>query len=220
MTETDDDHARLAHLARVVTRQARYLAQTDARLFNPALSAADILDLPRKPDLAERVDAFVARLGRLQDTLAGVLLPRLLALNQEQLGTVLDNLNRAERLEWIRSAADWVELRRLRNRMAHEYVEDAQQLADVLNAAHVAMADLVAAAAKMEGLVMQVAHGLRVRSRSCRKPGFGGGTGAQHARPALGLLSGHAPLSSGGTWCRAWTHRDHTGRPRSLSHRR
>ena len=120
MTEPDEDRARLAHLARVVTREARYLAQTDARLFNPALAAADILDLPRNPDLAERVDAFVARLGRLQDTLAGVLLPRLLALNQEQLGTVLDNLNRAERLEWIRSALDWVELRRLRNRMVHE----------------------------------------------------------------------------------------------------
>ena len=156
MTETDDDHARLAHLARVVTRQARYLAQTDARLFNPALSAADILDLPRKPDLAERVDAFVARLGRLQDTLAGVLLPRLLALNQEQLGTVLDNLNRAERLEWIRSAADWVELRRLRNRMVHEYVEDAQQLADALNAAHAAIPDIVAAAAKLADLAAQL----------------------------------------------------------------
>ena len=158
MTEPDVDRARLAHLARVVTREARYLAQTDARLFNPALSAADILDLPRNPDLAERVDAFVARLGRLQDTLAGVLLPRLLALNQEQLGTVLDNLNRAERLEWIRSAAVWVELRRLRNRMVHDYVEDAQQLADALNAAHGAMADLVAAAAKMAELALQVAQ--------------------------------------------------------------
>ena len=103
---------------------------------------------PSWPDLA--------RLGRLQDTLAGVLLPRLLVLNQEHLGTVLDNLNRAERLEWIRSAADWVELRRLRNRMVHEYVEDAQQLADALNAAHAAIPDIVAAAAKLADLAAQL----------------------------------------------------------------
>ena len=113
------------------------------------MAAEDIDRLPLDPDLAERVDAFVARFGRLQYTLAGALLPRLLESQLEPLGSVLDNLNRAERRGWIRSSADWAELRTLRNRMVHEYVRDRQQLVDALNAAHSGVADLVNAAALM-----------------------------------------------------------------------
>lgn len=113
------------------------------------MAAEDIDRLPLDPDLAERVDAFVARFGRLQDTLAGALLPRLLESQLEPLRSVLDNLNRAERRGWIRSSADWAELRTLRNRMVHEYVRDRQQLVDALNAAHSGVADLVNAAALM-----------------------------------------------------------------------
>ena len=108
-----------------------------------------MLTLAANPDLAERVDAFVARFGRLQDTLAGGLLPRLLEAMLEPVGSTLDNLYRAERLGWVRSASDWAELRLLRNRMIHEYVEDPAELADALQAAHRATADLTAAAAAM-----------------------------------------------------------------------
>lgn len=83
----------------------------------------------------------------MQDTLAGALLPRLLDALLEPVGSVLDNLNRAERLGWIRSASDWAAVRVLRNRMVHEYVRDAQELVDALQAAHGAVRDLTAAAA-------------------------------------------------------------------------
>jgi hypothetical protein len=95
------------------------------------------------------VDAFVARFGRLQDTLAGGLLPRLLQALLEPVGSVLDNLSRAERLGWLRSASDWAELRLLRNRMVHEYVREPQELVDALQAAHRGVADLNAAAMAM-----------------------------------------------------------------------
>jgi hypothetical protein len=75
------------------------------------------------------------------------LLPRLLEALLEPVGSVLDNLNRAERMGWIRSASEWAELRLLRNRMVHEYVREAQELVDALQAAHSAVADLTAAAA-------------------------------------------------------------------------
>lgn len=143
---------RLRFLADVVTREAQYLAQTDQRLFGAGFGIADVASLPSTPDLAERVDAFVARFGRLQDTLAGALLPRLLEVSLEPVGSVLDNLNRAERLGWIRSASSWAELRLLRNRMVHEYVRDAQELVDALHAAHGAVADLTNAAAAMSAL--------------------------------------------------------------------
>ena len=142
-------HERLRFLAAVVTRESHYLAQTDQRLFARSFGAAEVLTLAANPDLAERVDAFVARFGRLQDTLAGGLLPRLLEAMLEPVGSTLDNLYRAERLGWVRSASDWAELRLLRNRMIHEYVEDPAELADALQAAHRATADLTAAAAAM-----------------------------------------------------------------------
>jgi hypothetical protein len=67
----------------------------------------------------------------------------------EPVGSVRDNLNRAERLGWIRSAEDWAELRLLRHRMVHEYVCDAQELVDALRAAHEGVGDLVAAAGNL-----------------------------------------------------------------------
>lgn len=137
---------RLLFLADVVSKEADYLLLTDRRLFVRSFTVDQVRGLRREPDLAERVDAFVARFGRLQDTLANALLPRLLEQSLEPVGTVLDNLNRAERLGWIRSAADWAQLRLLRHRMVHEYVREPQQLADALNAAHSGVADLLAAA--------------------------------------------------------------------------
>ena len=71
----------------------------------------------------------------------------------EPTGSVLDNLNRAEKLGWVSSAADWAALRLLRNRMVHEYVSDAAVLADALNAAHAGVPDLVAAASAMAARV-------------------------------------------------------------------
>jgi hypothetical protein len=137
---------RLRFLADVVSREAQYLAQTDQRLFGAGFGMAEASNLPNNPELGERVDAFVARFGRLQDTLAGALVPRLLEMLLEPVGSVLDNLNRAERLGWIRSASEWAELRLLRNRMVHEYVRDLQELVDALQAAHSGVADLTAAA--------------------------------------------------------------------------
>lgn len=144
-----DLRERLLFLADVVGREASYLSQTNGRLFAKAFGLAEVSSLPSTPDLAERVDAFVSRFGRLQDTLAGALLPRLLEALLEPVGSVLDNLNRAERLGWIRSASDWAELRLLRNHMIHEYVRDAQELVDALQAAHRGVPDLTAAASAM-----------------------------------------------------------------------
>jgi hypothetical protein len=149
MTALDAAGLRLRFLADVVEREAQYLSQTDGRLFSADFGLAQVARLPADPDLAERVDAFVARFSRLQDTLGAALLPRLLEASLEPVGTVLDNLNRAERLGWVRSAPDWAELRALRNRMVHEYVREPQDLVDALNAAHVGVADLVSAAQTM-----------------------------------------------------------------------
>lgn len=127
---------RLWALARVVRREAEYLKQTDGRLFEQAFDLERARALPITPELAERVDAFVARFGRLQDTLADKLLPALLRQLAEPVRSAVENLDRAEKLGLLESADLWLETRRLRNRMIHEYVEDPAELAQGLTAGH------------------------------------------------------------------------------------
>ncbi len=146
---TDDGLVRLTYLCEVVALEARYLLQTDARLFTQAMDESRAATFSEDPDLAERVDAFAARFGRLQDTVGDKLLPALLKQSAEPLGSVLDNLIRAERLGWLDSADDWIEARRLRNEMIHEYVRSAARLAAGLRAAHDRVPMLVACAAAL-----------------------------------------------------------------------
>lgn len=146
---TRPEAARLRFLARVVAREVAYLVDTDARLFAAPLTADDVATLPSRPELSERIDAFVARLSRLQDGTADKLLPALLTALGESPGPTIDNLNRAERLGWLESAAAWMTARRLRNRLIHEYVEDATVLLDALRAAHEATPSLAALARRL-----------------------------------------------------------------------
>lgn len=64
------------------------------------------------------------------------LLPALLAQLAEPVGSAIDNLERAERLGFVASADLWLQARRLRNRMVHEYVRDPAALAAALEAGH------------------------------------------------------------------------------------
>ena len=57
-----------------------------------------------------------------------------------------DNLDRAERLGLIPSADLWLGLRRLRNQMVHEYIEDPSVLSNALNTAHTHLTVLTDAA--------------------------------------------------------------------------
>lgn len=140
---------KLRFLADTVLAESEHLQTTDGRLFIEAMTPERATSLRTDIDLAERTDAFVARFGRLQDTLADKLLPALLEWLAEPVGAAIDNLNKAERLGWIRSVEAWIEVRRLRNRMIHEYVRDPAELASALMAAHAAVPLLADAAAAM-----------------------------------------------------------------------
>ena len=96
--------------------EADLLALTDGRLFALPMDARRAATLRQHVDLGERVDAFVARFGRLQDTLGDKLLPEILVWLGEPLGPAIDNVARAERLGWIADGQSWLEARQLRNR--------------------------------------------------------------------------------------------------------
>jgi len=92
--------------------------------------------LPDNPELGERVEAFVARFGRVQDALGNKLIPTYLAASGETPATFIENLDRAERLGLIADAQKWMDISQLRNQMVHEYVSNPVALASALNAAH------------------------------------------------------------------------------------
>jgi hypothetical protein len=60
-----EELARLRALLDVAARELGYLKRCDARLFAEPLTSERIATLPENDDFAERVDAFVARFGRL-----------------------------------------------------------------------------------------------------------------------------------------------------------
>lgn len=146
MKVTPAQSARLEFLARVTDKECRHLLDTDGRLFGNLFTIEDAEKIEADPILAERLDAFVTRFGRLQDTVGDKLLPALLNALAEQTGAAIDNLDKAEKLGLIESADAWMEMRRLRNQMVHEYIEDLAVLTSALRNGHAFVPALVAAA--------------------------------------------------------------------------
>lgn len=148
-------------------KELNHLRTTANRLraLAPDLAWAESLEIDVAK--AEMLDAFVARFGRLQDTLGDKLLPSLLRASQERIGTQLDNLLRAEKLGWIDSAEGWIALRTLRNRLVHEYVSSAS---DLLQATLAAL-DGVAALADVQIRLRDYAQGYADRRPQPPTPG-------------------------------------------------
>jgi hypothetical protein len=126
---------RLTHLLKVAEKEVKYLQQTTQRLSVEEINANWVGQLDEQPELAERIDAFVARFGHLQDNLGDKLMPELLRQMLETPKAAIDNLNKMEKLGLLSSMLDWIEARNLRNRLVHEYVDDNQEFAEAVNRA-------------------------------------------------------------------------------------
>jgi len=140
---------RLHFLVRVVGKESQHLMATDRRLFDTGFTIEKVAQLEYESELAERVEAFVSRFGRLQDTLGDKLLPALLGALGEKTFAAIDNLDRAESLGFISSVDVWMTMRSLRNQMVHEYIEDVDVLFSALQAGHGFVSELVASTESM-----------------------------------------------------------------------
>lgn len=88
--------------------------------------------------LKERVSAFVARFGRMQDYFSDKLLKAWVESVGEEPGVALENFAVAERAGLLPAGVSsqmMVGFRKLRNALVHDYFDDAQELADNLNRA-------------------------------------------------------------------------------------
>jgi len=69
----------------------------------------------------ERFEALTARFARLSDIMIQKVFRTLDAIDLEDRGTVRDRINRAEKRGIIESADEFIEIRMVRNEIAHEY---------------------------------------------------------------------------------------------------
>lgn len=118
----------------IVEREGRHLHYSWLTLFDRQvpISAAWVESLETFPEDAIRLEAFVSRFSRMQDTVADKLIPRWLQSLAEPLGSHIENLNRAERLGVLASTEQWLAARKLRNQLVHEYMQDASAFAEAL----------------------------------------------------------------------------------------
>ncbi|MDD5383774.1 MAG: hypothetical protein PHG89_02690 [Gallionella sp.] len=116
----------------IVAREGKHLSYSWNSLFSQTIEAEWVRNLEQDPGCAERLEAFVSRFGRMQDTMADKLLPRWLLALAEVPGSQIETLNRAERLGVLASTERWLEARNLRNRLVHEYITDPARFAEDL----------------------------------------------------------------------------------------
>ncbi len=121
------EHAESALLALDLARkEAAHLQYTHRTLFAQPIDAAWVRQLATRDDLAEKIDAFVSRFGRLQDHIGEKLIPRFAALLGEAPKSILDILAYAEKMQWVESAEVFIDARKLRNLLVHEYMSDTR----------------------------------------------------------------------------------------------
>jgi len=116
----------------IVYREGKHLAYSWGRLYSEPIDVEWTEKLETRPELAERLEAYLSRFGRMQDTMGGKLLPRWLTVLAEVPGSQIETLNRAERLDVLESAEQWLAARYLRNRLIHEYMEQAERFTEDL----------------------------------------------------------------------------------------
>lgn len=90
------------------------------------------------------LDQFILRFGKLQDAMGSRLFPAILRFLNEPFEDrpLLDKLGRLEKLGYMNDAGRWPMLRTLRNNFAHDYPDDPDKNAAVLNLALAAALEL------------------------------------------------------------------------------
>jgi len=131
-------------------REAAHLRYSHRTLFAEPIGREWVEALAQREDLAEKIDAFVSRFGRLQDHIGDKLLPAFARLLGEQPKSLLDVLAFAERMGWVADAEEFVGTRKLRNLLVHEYMIESELFLDALLMARVASESLFLIIANLE----------------------------------------------------------------------
>lgn len=137
MTALAPERERLTRLLRLVEREDVHLRAVRHRLLGDdcSLDAGRVSALLSDDAGIDRLESFGAKFARMQDTVIDKLIPALLLAAGEPVMAAIDNLGRMERLGLVSAAEPWFAMRRLRNRLVHEYIDQPGDLAVALERA-------------------------------------------------------------------------------------
>ncbi|MGI9212147.1 MAG: hypothetical protein ACR2HF_06705 [Methylococcaceae bacterium] len=136
MQEPDILRKKITFLSQVAQKEHKHLLYSQAQVFAESFTQQKADTLLEDEAFAADLEAFTSRFCRFQDTLGDKLFPAWLELVGEKQKTFLDNLFRLEKLEVIASAEGWLQIRSLRNKMVHEYINSTVLLTDAVNQAN------------------------------------------------------------------------------------
>lgn len=117
------------------------------------VEAGWVPSLEQDAALEEMTEVFAVKFNRIQDMLGDKLLPRLLSWLGEKPAPFIDTLRRAEKLDFVQSADDWLLAREPRNKLVHEYVADPQEFAAALNTVCRLGTDLIESCSRVKDYV-------------------------------------------------------------------
>lgn len=104
----------LVHLEQAATHLAYSLGRTQSIIHQESWM----------PDELERLESLSSRFARLSDILTQKMMRLIDELELTPDGTLLDRIQRAEKRGWVESASHLLQIRELRNLIAHEYAAD------------------------------------------------------------------------------------------------
>lgn len=97
------------------------------------LSECDFEDVEK----LKTIDSFILRFVKIQDRMGEKLFPALLETLGEYKSnmSLIDVLHRLEKLELINSSDEWIDYRKLRNSLTHEYPNNRKEIAETIKLA-------------------------------------------------------------------------------------
>ena len=149
--------ARLHQVLTLVKKEVVHLQAVKDRMFDgrSELTVELLAAKLDQPTGIDTLESYGAKFSRLQDTITDKLLPLFLKLSGEKPGTVIENLNKAERLGLIDDVNVWLAARLLRNKLVHEYIEDPAEIVAALNQSCVFIDSLLKTAGAFETYIKE-----------------------------------------------------------------
>lgn len=88
-------------------------------------------------NVVKTIDSFIYRFTKIQDKMGEKLFPVVLQSLQEYKSnmSLIDVLNKLERLELINSTDEWIDFRKLRNNLTHDYPDNENEIIEAVNLA-------------------------------------------------------------------------------------
>ncbi|WP_294890596.1 nucleotidyltransferase domain-containing protein [Sulfurimonas sp. RIFCSPLOWO2_12_36_12] len=83
----------------------------------------------------QALDQYMFRFTKLQDTLGDKIFKLIVANYEQEVSSLpfIDILNKLEKTEYIFSAKEWMNLRKVRNNIAHQYDDEPEEMSQAIN---------------------------------------------------------------------------------------